>query len=270
MSAMSYQTLPLYLLALMLIMALAWFIQRKTGNSGWIDTIWSAGTGLTALVAIWGIDGDPARRAVAAVAIALWSLRLAGHIAARSAGAREDPRYAALAEEWGSAMARRLFQFLQIQAMAAFVLVVAVQASVSYASPFGSPADVVFILLAASALAGEAVSDRQLATCRRKGAGGICETGLWAHSRHPNYFFEWLFWCAWPFLAVSAGCGLPLALSLLAPVMMYALLVHVSGIPPLEAHMLKSRGAAFEAYQRRVNAFFPGPRRDASPGKATS
>lgn len=265
---MSYQTLLLNLLALMLIMALAWLVQRKTGNSGWIDTIWSAGTGLTALVAIWGSDGDPARRAVAAIAIGLWSLRLAGHIAARSAGAQEDPRYAALAEEWGPAMPRRLFQFLQIQAVAAFVLVVGVQVSVSSASPFGSPADAVFVLLAASALAGEAVSDRQLAICRREGAGGICETGLWAHSRHPNYFFEWLFWCAWPFLALSAAFGLPLALSLHAPLMMYVLLVHVSGIPPLEAHMLKSRGAAFKAYQRRVNAFFPGPRRTTLQGKA--
>jgi steroid 5-alpha reductase family enzyme len=39
---------------------------------------------------------------------------------------------------------------------------------------------------------------------------------------------------------------------------MYWLLVYVSGIPPLEEHMLKSRGDAFRAYQRRTNAFFPG------------
>jgi steroid 5-alpha reductase family enzyme len=42
---------------------------------------------------------------------------------------------------------------------------------------------------------------------------------------------------------------------------MYWLLVHVSGIPPLEDHMLRSRGQKFRALQRRVNAFFPGPRR---------
>jgi steroid 5-alpha reductase family enzyme len=35
----------------------------------------------------------------------------------------------------------------------------------------------------------------------------------------------------------------------------------VSGIPPLEEHMLRSRGEAFRAYQRRTNAFFPGPLR---------
>ena len=49
-------------------------------------------------------------------------------------------------------------------------------------------------------------------------------------------------------------------IALIGPAMIYWLLVHVSGIPPLEAHMLNSRGAAFADYQRRVSAFFPGPR----------
>jgi steroid 5-alpha reductase family enzyme len=40
---------------------------------------------------------------------------------------------------------------------------------------------------------------------------------------------------------------------------MYYILVHVSGIPPLEAHMLRSRGVAFRAYQQRTRAFFPLP-----------
>ncbi len=40
---------------------------------------------------------------------------------------------------------------------------------------------------------------------------------------------------------------------------MYWLLVHVSGIPPLEAHMLRARGDAFRAYQARTSAFFPAP-----------
>nr|WP_272211173.1 DUF1295 domain-containing protein [Marinicella sp. W31]MDC2877058.1 DUF1295 domain-containing protein [Marinicella sp. W31] len=47
-------------------------------------------------------------------------------------------------------------------------------------------------------------------------------------------------------------------MSLLAPVMMYWLLNHVSGIPYLEKHMEASRGEAFTAYKSRVNAFFPG------------
>jgi steroid 5-alpha reductase family enzyme len=42
---------------------------------------------------------------------------------------------------------------------------------------------------------------------------------------------------------------------------MYWLLVYISGIPPLEEHMLRSRGETFRALQTRVNAFFPGPRK---------
>ena len=47
--------------------------------------------------------------------------------------------------------------------------------------------------------------------------------------------------------------------ALTGPVMMYALLVHGSGIPPLEDHMLRTRPVRFRAYQSRVNAFWPWP-----------
>ena len=48
-------------------------------------------------------------------------------------------------------------------------------------------------------------------------------------------------------------------LAIAAPVCMYWVLVHVSGIPPLEDHMLRSRGEAFRVYQKRTRAFFPLP-----------
>jgi steroid 5-alpha reductase family enzyme len=41
---------------------------------------------------------------------------------------------------------------------------------------------------------------------------------------------------------------------LLAPIFMYWILVHVTGIPPLEAQVPRSRG-----YQMRTSAFFPLP-----------
>jgi len=41
---------------------------------------------------------------------------------------------------------------------------------------------------------------------------------------------------------------------------MYYLLVHVSGIPPLEAHMARTRGQAWHDYVARTRAFFPFPK----------
>ena len=240
------------------VMAAAWWTQRRLANAGWVDAFWTFGLG-SAGVGVALAGGDGPRRLVVAGLIAAWALRLGAHIAARSHGA-EDARYAHFRTEWGAAFERRMFAFLQIQAAAALLLVLPILAAASAPGPLGW-LDILAVALALTALAGEALADRQLQAFRADPAnrGGICERGLWRWSRHPNYFFEWLHWCAYPLLALAAGWG-ALALALVGPAFIYWLLVHVSGIPPLEAQMLRSRGEAFRAYQRRVSAFFPLPK----------
>jgi steroid 5-alpha reductase family enzyme len=113
-----------------------------------------------------------------------------------------------------------------------------------------------------AAIVGEAIADRQLRAFKSDLANGnaICDVGLWRWSRHPNYFFEWLLWLAYPTIAIDFTGHNPYGwLSLAAPICMYWILVHVSGIPPLEDHMLRSRGEAFRAYQKRTRAFLPLP-----------
>ena len=255
---------PLIWIACGLVVAMtgAWVVQQLTGSSGWVDTIWSLAVGAGGLAAalLSAREAVAGRQVFVALLVAIWSLRLAWHIAARTRGAGEDPRYAALAQRWGRNFAPRLFVFLQIQAAAAFVLVLAVRMAAINPAPFPSLADMIGMVILLAAILGEAISDAQLSRFRRAhhGQKAVCDVGLWAYSRHPNYFFEWLAWCAWPFLALDATNWRAEALvALAAPVMMYVLLVHVSGIPPLEAHMIASRGDSFRAYQLRVNAFFP-------------
>jgi steroid 5-alpha reductase family enzyme len=131
-------------------------------------------------------------------------------------------------------------------------------------APFPGFGDLIGAALLIVAILGEGVADAQLARFRTDPAnrGGVCDVGLWGLSRHPNYFFEWLGWVAYPIIAI----GLPPAnfsgvVALIAPLFMYWLLVHVSGAPPLEAHMARTRGAAFAAYRQRVSLFFPWPPR---------
>lgn len=249
-------------IGLSVIMTGAWAMQRATGASGWIDTIWSIAVGLGGMAAALFAEGDGRRRMTVFVIVSIWSLRLASHIAARTWGGGEDPRYETLIERWGASAAVRLWLFMQVQALAAFVLVLAVYLAATNAAPFPRSIDVLAVMVAIIAVAGEATSDRQLSAFRKtpEAKTGVMEHGLWRYSRHPNYFFEWLFWCAWPLMAISLPLGWGW-LSLLAPLQMYGLLVHVSGIPPLEQHMLASRGEKFRALQARVNAFFPGPRK---------
>jgi len=258
-------------LALALIMAGAWLAQRRTGQSGWVDTIWTFAVGAVgAALALAPIPAErwpsPRQGLVAALALA-WAVRLGLHIMARTRKGGDDPRYRALAAEWGEDAPRRMFWFLQIQAACAFLLVASIFAAARNPGAFPGVGDLVGAAVLGAAIAGEAIADSQLRRfARDPGAKGrVCDIGLWSVSRHPNYFFEWLGWIAYPLIAVGLPPDNPVGLIALAgPIFMYWLLVHVSGVPPLEAHMERSRGAAFLAYQQRVNVFFPGPPRAAA------
>ena len=256
-------------LALSGLMAAAWAVQQRTGNSGWVDTIWTFSVGLVGVAgALWPIAGetpDPRQWLVGAL-VAIWALRLGTHIAIRSAGIADDPRYAAFAEDWGKDAPRRMFLFLQNQAWGSIPLVFSVFVAAHVPKAALGAQDYLGALVLFTGIAGEAIADAQLKAFRadRANTGKVCDVGLWRWSRHPNYFFEWVSWLAYPVIAISLDDPLrdPWSFAtLLAPLLMYWILVHVTGIPPLEQQMLRSRGERYRAYQLRTSAFFPRPPR---------
>ncbi|ODA66702.1 hypothetical protein A7A08_02470 [Methyloligella halotolerans] len=265
----------LLLLVLAAVMTFAWVLWRRTGNAGWVDTCWTFGLGFTGVAsaagAIVASEGSFARQLLIACLIAVWTLRLGGHIALRTSGIKDDPRYAKLAESWGSDAPRRMFWMLQMQAYASLPLALSMFLAAWNPLPELRLQDWLAGLIFIVALGGEALSDAQLRAFARDPAnkGKVCDTGLWGWSRHPNYFFEWLGWCAYPLFAIDGFAIYPWGwLALLGPAFMYWLLVYISGIPPLEQHMLETRGRAFRDYQNRVSAFFPlPPKTDPGAGK---
>ena len=254
--------------ALVAAMTGAWALTLRPGRSGWIDVIWSfaagAAAGAAALLPPGG--GHGRQRWVAGLAL-VWGLRLGLHIMARTALGHDDARYAALRAEWGANFAARSFRFLQIQAVAAMLLAGAVGIAGHNPAPAPGFAGWLGIGLVLAGILGEGLADWQLRRFTRghAGRGLVCDQGLWSLSRHPNYFCEWLVWLGFAAIGIDPSGAYRLGwLVLAAPILMYVLLVHVSGMPPLEAHMLASRRDAFQAYQARVNAFWPWPRRPAN------
>jgi steroid 5-alpha reductase family enzyme len=248
------------------VMAVAWYVQRTSGNSGWVDVFWTFGVGgvsiVAALAPLKSYQLPDWRQTVVALMVAAWSLRLGLHIAARTRSSDDDPRYRRLKAEWGEEAPRRMFWFLQAQAGVGAILAIAVALAAHNANPSLRIQDVVGALVLAAALLGEAAADLQLRRfkARSQGRNLVCDVGLWRWSRHPNYFFEWLAWIAYPIIAIDFAGHNPLGwLALLAPACMYWVLVHVSGIPPLESHMLRTRGEVFRAYQQRTRPFLPLP-----------
>src|ERR1700690_1404818 len=250
-------------LSLSILMTGAWVVQQRTGNSGWVDTIWTFSLGLVgAASALWPVAGTAAnaRQWLVAALVAIWSLRLGLHIAVRTSGITDDPRYAAFAREWGVDSPRKMFVFLQNQGFGSIPLVFAIFVAAGFPLTALRFQDYLGALILLIGIAGEALADAQLRNFRIDPAnkGRVCDVGLWRWSRHPNYFFEWFGWLAYPVIAISPDYGWGWA-ALLAPAFMYWILVHVTGIPPLEQQMLRSRGERYRDYQSRTSAFVPLP-----------
>lgn len=252
--------------ALSVAMAVAWDFQRRVGNAGWVDVFWTFATGgaavAGALVPFSGLEGFPVRQLLVAALAGFWAVRLGLHLRARVRSRPEDARYAGFRHDWDSRFQPRLFWLLMIQAAAAWPLAVAVMLAARNPATVWQWTDSAAMAVISASLLGEALADRQLVrfVADSGNLGRVCDRGLWAWSRHPNYFFEFLGWCAWPLFAFNLDWPIGW-LAAVAPVMMYWLLVHVSGIPPLERVMLASRGDAYRAYQRRTSVFLPLPPR---------
>lgn len=254
-------------IALSIIMAGAWIVQQKTRNSGWVDTIWTFGLGFVCVIAVLapvGLSEAGFRQLLVAALVALWSLRLGFHIANRSAGLSDDPRYAELIKQWAADASQQMFWLLQKQALVTIPLAASVLLAAHNPAAELRPQDWLGVTVLLLAIAGGAVADRQLRRFRATSAnrGKVCDTGLWRWSRHPNYFFEWLGWVSFPLIAIDLAGEYPLGwLAIAGPVCIYWLLRYVSGVPPLEEHMLRSRGDAYRRYQARTSEFFPMPPR---------
>jgi steroid 5-alpha reductase family enzyme len=253
--------------ALSILMAGAWLAWRISRNSGWVDATWTFGLGaiccLGALVS-FSRSHPTSRQVVVAVLVAFWSLRLGAHIAYRTTQIADDPRYAKLLRGWGAAAPRQMFWLLQKQAVVSIPMAISVILAARNPSPALRVQDLLGVLILFVAIIGETIADTQLRRFRNdpRNRDRVCDVSLWRWSRHPNYFFEWVGWLAYPLFAVDVSGAYPWGwVAIAGPVCMYWLLVHISGIPPLEEHMLERRHDAFRSYQANTSAFFPAPPR---------
>lgn len=237
----------------------AWAVATLRRNVGLVDVVWSL---FFLLVTGWHFVAQPAPtpRALIALGLALvWGLRLAVYLAARNWNAPEDHRYVAIrARNQPGFTFKSLYLVFGFQALLAFLLSLPLAAAVRGADAALGVAGFAGALLGVVGLLYEAVADAQLAAFRRDPANrrAVMNRGLWAHTRHPNYFGEAL--VAWGFylLAVDAGA----AWTVFAPVGMTLLLMRYTGVGLLEQD-IGERRPGYAEYVARTNAFFPGPRR---------
>ncbi|MDX3386421.1 DUF1295 domain-containing protein [Streptomyces niveiscabiei] len=245
--------------AALAVMLVTFAVALRLGLHRIVDVAW--GIGFTAVAAVTFAasagHGDPVRRLLATVLTAVWGLRLAVHIARRGRGHGEDPRYEAmLAKAPGSRNTYALRMVYLLQGALVWLVSLPVQAA-QYVP--GRPSFLAWAAVAlwAAGVGFEAIGDAQLARFKADPAhrGRIMDRGLWAWTRHPNYFGDFCVW--WGLFLLVCDSPAAAAVSAVSPLVMSLLLTRGSGKRLLERHMADRPGYA--EYRARTSGFFPRP-----------
>lgn len=208
-------------------------------------------TGSVTYIALVGVavvatgSWEPRSLLLAALVIA-WAARLGTFLFVRVLQAGGDPRFAALK--------RHLPSFLltwTLQGLWVFLTASAALAAITAQEPAGLDWTAfagVGIWIAGFAI--EATADAQKQRFRKDPAneGRFIRSGLWAWSRHPNYFGEIVIWVGVALLAAPSLAGWQWV-TMVSPVFVVILLTRISGIPPLERRG-KQRWGNDPEYQR--------------------
>jgi steroid 5-alpha reductase family enzyme len=248
------------ILALAVVHSITFAIGRRIGRYNVVDVAWGLGFVAIAVVAATLGHGDPTRRWLLLALVTIWGVRLSWHIQRKTAGNGEDPRYQALLRN--ATVGQVVRKVFLLQAIITWFVSFPLQLS-AVRGPTPKQLTAVAVLGVVVWLVGvtfEAVGDRQLKAFKSDPAnrGVVMDRGLWAWTRHPNYFGDASVW--WGLWLITIDGWLPLA-TVGSPLLMTYFLVYVTGARLTEKLMGGRPG--FNEYKSRTAFFFPRPPRRA-------
>lgn len=238
------------------LMTALWALSVLKRDASIIDPWWSMAFLLVTGNTVWRTGPTPGKTLLLGL-VSLWALRLFVHLVKRSIGKPEDPRYAAFRKAAGpSWWWKSLFQVFLLQG--ALVLIISAPLQVAAAAAPPDPVslpDLVGALIFAIGFAFEAIGDAQLQAFRNDPSckGKVLDSGLWHYTRHPNYFGEAVLWWGYWLFCLDQSHG---ACTVFGPILMTFLLLRVSGVTMLDAHLSATR-PGYAEYVRRTSGFIP-------------
>jgi len=238
-----------------------WVLHLFLKNAAVVDVGWGLGFILLCVQYIIHGAGFNLRSTICFVMIFLWGMRIVLYLLKRfSAEKEEDKRYKKIRKEFGGAAWFKFLFIFEFQAALEMIIGIPLLIVSLNPAPGLSAVEISGIIIFAAALLGETLSDEQLHSFKQDpvNKGKVCDIGLWQYSRHPNYFFELMIWVG--IFVFSLGSPMGWA-GIVSPLVMFYLLMYVSGVPLAEEQSLLSRGDAYRKYQKTTSIFFPMPKK---------
>ncbi len=250
---------PVFAVVVGLVFLIQWlvFIQAYRLQSEKFFDLTGSLTYISVTLLALFLSGQVDARALLLTALVLiWAIRLGTFLFRRIQKAGKDDRFDALKPSF--------IRFLVVwTTQALWVTFTAAAALVAITTSVRQPLDLFAFggaLLWVCGFAIEALADAQKSRFNADPAnrGKFIHTGLWARSRHPNYFGEILLWIGVAFIAAPVLQGWQWV-ALISPVFVTILLTRISGVPLLEAKADQKWGgqADYEAYKQRTPVLIP-------------
>ena len=234
-----------------------WLFSLLKKDVSIVDIFWGTGFVLIAWSTFFLSDGYEPRRFLVAAMTTLWGLRLSIHLFVRKQGREEDHRYQAMRADHGERFwFVSLFTVFLLQGVILWIVSLVIQAAQNIQVPSQLTwLDVLGILVFITGFVFESIADKQLARFQSdpSNKGKVMDQGLWAYSRHPNYFGETLIWWGFYAIALSHPGNFWVIVS---PMLITFLLLRVSGVTLLEKTITERR-PGYVDYMKRTNAFLP-------------
>ncbi|MDB4242506.1 DUF1295 domain-containing protein [Gammaproteobacteria bacterium] len=189
-------------------------------------------------------------------AIIVWAARLGSFLFMRVHKDKKDGRFDSIKTSFS-----QFFMTWTLQGM--WVFICSSAALIAIANPAGVPINIIFIIGLALFILGfviEIIADNQKSAFRSipENKDVFINEGLWARSRHPNYFGEITLWTGITIMGISTFEGMNY-LALFSPIFSYLLLNYVSGVRMLEYRGQKKWGHldAYKAYKESTPKLIP-------------
>ena len=190
------------------------------------------------------------------LAIIIWAIRLGSFLFMRIHKDKKDGRFDSIKTSFS-----QFFMTWTLQGM--WVFICSSSALIAIANPSGVPINNVFILglfMFIFGFAIEVIADNQKSAFRSipENKDSFINEGLWARSRHPNYFGEITLWAGITVMGISTFEGMNY-LAIFSPIFSYLLLVYVSGVRLLELRGHKKWGHLedYQNYKKNTPKLIP-------------
>ena len=256
----------------------------KTGRMSYVDIGWPWGVALIGLITYCQINTITLSKTLVITAYILIGSRMGlGALKMWSMGLlkKEFPRYEYQKIRWEKSNKTNIGLAMQVEALsqglanASFLAIPIFLISVSPSTQL-SPLEIIGFTIFILSIVFETVADYQklefLKEMKRQNKKNmVCDIGLWKHTRHPNYFAEWMVWNGLIIASIPSYISLfdsevlwlwiMIGVALLyTSRIMYITLVYLTGAIPSEYYSAQKR-PAYKAYQQSTNIFFPGPKK---------